>query len=67
MEGLIGFLRRQPKSEPGTIDFVHHEHGLDTFGNGLSKNSLGLPTHDTQGGSDFQGEMGATGIVIEVG
>mmetsp|Transcript_24571 Transcript_24571/g.51123 ORF Transcript_24571/g.51123 Transcript_24571/m.51123 type:complete len:245 (-) Transcript_24571:46-780(-) len=76
---LVKFFSRKLKFEKGTIDLVDHEHGFDTFGNSLTKNSFGLDTDTvnginndqstishTKGGSNLRREINVTRTVNQV-
>mmetsp|Transcript_23112 Transcript_23112/g.32374 ORF Transcript_23112/g.32374 Transcript_23112/m.32374 type:complete len:594 (-) Transcript_23112:467-2248(-) len=73
-ESLVELFSRKLKFEKSTVNLVNHKNGADTFGNGLTKHSLGLDTHtinginnnkgtisDTKSGSDLRGEINVTG------
>ena len=78
-EGLVELLSGELELEKGTVDLVDHENGLDTLGDGLTEDGLGLDADtidgvdddegtvgDTKGGSNLGGEVNVTGGVNEV-
>lgn len=78
-EGLVQVLLGDLEFEQSTVDLVDDQDGLDTLGQGLTKDSLGLDTDtgdtvdddqgtvsDTQSSSDLRGEINVTGGIDQV-
>lgn len=78
-ESLVGFFGVELEFEDGTVDLVDEDDGADTLGEGLAKDGFGLDADtfdaidddegtvsDTEGGSDFRGEIDVSGRVDEV-
>ena len=78
-EGLVELLSGKLKLEKCAINLVNHEHGADTFRDGLAEDGLGLnadtvngvdddegSVSDTEGGGDLRGEVNVTGGIDEV-
>ena len=78
-ETLVSFFGVELEFEDGTIDLVDEDDGADTFGEGLTEDSFGLDADtfdaidddegtisDTEGSSDFRGEIDVSGGVDEV-
>ena len=78
-EGLVRILLGDLELEQSTVDLVDDQDGLDTLGQGLTKDSLGLDTDtgdtvdddqgtvsDTQSSSDLRREINVTGGIDQV-
>jgi len=78
-ETLVGLFGVELEFEDGTIDLVDEDDGADTLGEGLAEDGFGLDADtfdaidddegtisDTEGGSDFRGEVDVSGGVDEV-
>mmetsp|Transcript_28613 Transcript_28613/g.47357 ORF Transcript_28613/g.47357 Transcript_28613/m.47357 type:complete len:834 (-) Transcript_28613:8-2509(-) len=78
-ESLVKLLSRKLQFEEGTVNLVNHETRLDTLGNSLTKNGLGLDAHTidginddkstishTKGGSDLRRKVNVTRRVDKV-
>lgn len=78
-EGLVQILLGDLQLEQSTVDLVDDQDGLDTLGQGLTQDSLGLDTDtgdtvdddqgtisDTQGSGDLRREINVTGGVDQV-
>ena len=78
-EGLVEFFGGQLELEQSAIDFVDHEHRLDTFRDGLTEHGLGLHAHsingidhdqstigDTERGRNFGRKVNVTGTINQV-
>jgi hypothetical protein len=78
-EGLVQILLGNLELKQGTVDLVDAKNGLDTLGQGLTQDSLGLDTDtgdtvdddqgtvsDTESGSDLGREINVTGGIDQV-
>lgn len=78
-EGLVEILLGNLKFEQSTVDLVDDQDRLDTLGQGLTQDGLGLDTDtlnavdddqgtvsDTESGSDLRGEVNVTGGIDQV-
>jgi hypothetical protein len=78
-EGLVKILLGDLELEKSAIDLVDTQDGLDTLGQGLTQDSLGLDTDtgdtvdndkgtvsDTESGSDLRREINVTGGIDQV-
>lgn len=78
-EGLVEILLGDLKLEKSTVDLVDDNNGLNTLTESLTQNSLGLNANtldsvdddestvsDTEGSSDFGGEINVTGGIDQV-
>ena len=78
-EGLVQVLLGDLEFEHGTVDLVDDDDGLNTLTESLTEHSLGLDANtfdgvdddegtvsDTEGSSDFRGEINVSGGVDEV-
>lgn len=78
-EGLVQVLLGALKLEQSTVDLVNTQDGLDTLGQGLTQDSLGLDTDtgdtvdndqstvsDTQGSGNLRREINVTGGIDQV-
>jgi len=76
---LVGFFTFHVKLQEDAVELVNEENGSDTLRNGLTQDSLGLDANtfdavdndegtisDTEGSSDFRGEINVTGRVNKV-